>query len=210
MSYIKYPRTFHLPWSEGATNDDKVLKNVDYFLNKEVMVSVKLDGENASLYNNYLHARSIDSKDHPSRHWLKQLQQQIGYKIPDNWRICGENLFAQHSIPYNNLPSYFLAFSIWNENNICLSWDDTVDFLNELELLHVPILYHGIWDEEKIKQCFIGNTEYGKQEGYVVRIADSFNYNDFNKYVAKFVRKSHVQTDNHWMHSEVIKNKLKL
>ena len=208
MNY-KYPRTFHLPWSEGATNDDKVLKNVNNFIGKEVMVSLKMDGEGVSIYNNYLHARSLDSKDHPSRHWIKQLQQNIRYKIPEGWRICGENLFAQHSIHYNNLTSYFLAFSIWDENNICLNWDDTVDFLSEWELCHVPILYRGIWDEEKIKKCFTGNSEYGEQEGYVVRLVESFKYEDFSKCVAKFVRKNHVQTNDHWMHSEVIKNELK-
>lgn len=208
MNY-KYPRTLHLPWSEGATNDDKVLKNVNNFMGKEVIVSLKLDGENVSIYNNYLHARSLDSKDHSSRHWIKQLQQNMGYKIPEGWRICGENLFARHSISYENLPSYFLAFSIWDENNTCLNWDDTVDFLNEWELCHVPILYRGIWDEEKIKKCFTRNSEYGEQEGYVIRLINSFDYNDFNKCIAKFVRKNHVQTNDHWMHNEVIKNKLR-
>ena len=210
MNYIKYPRTFHLPWSEGSTSDDKTLKDVDHFLNVEVVVTEKLDGENSNLYNNYFHARSLDGRDHVSRHWLKQLQQQIGYQIPDGWRICGENLYAQHSISYDNLPSYFLAFSIWDENNICLNWDDTVDFLNELNLFHVPILYRGIWNEEKIKQCFTGISQCGGiQEGYVIRIVNSFHYDDFEKCVAKFVRKNHVQTDDHWIHGEITKNKLR-
>jgi len=43
-------------------------------------------------------------------------------------------------------------------------------------------------------------------EGYVVRIAERFNYNEFNKSVAKYVRKNHVQNDKHWMNSEIIKN----
>ena len=208
MNYIKYPRTFHLPWSEGATNDDKILKNIDHFLNKEIVVTEKYDGENVNLYNDYLHARSLNSKDHILRHWIKQLQQQIGYKIPDGWRICGENLYAQHSIFYDNLPSYFLSFSIW-DNNTCLNWDDTIDFLNELNLISVPILYRGIWNEEKVKQCFTGISQYGKiQEGYVVRVVDSFSYENFNKCVAKFVRKNHIQTNNNWMYREVIKNKI--
>ncbi|MEL7307213.1 MAG: RNA ligase family protein, partial [Pseudomonadota bacterium] len=43
--------------------------------------------------------------------------------------MCGENLYARHSISYNNLPSYFMAFSVWNELNQCLSWQDTKQFL---------------------------------------------------------------------------------
>lgn len=47
MSYIKYPRTFHLPWSLGATSDDKVLKNVDHFEGTCVVITEKMDGENS-------------------------------------------------------------------------------------------------------------------------------------------------------------------
>ena len=31
-----------------------------------------------------------------------------------------------HSIAYDALPAHFLVFSIWNERNECLSWDETV------------------------------------------------------------------------------------
>ena len=31
MNYTKYGRTFHCPWSEGATNDDKVHKDMSAF-----------------------------------------------------------------------------------------------------------------------------------------------------------------------------------
>ena len=42
-----------------------------------------------------------------------------------------------------------------------------------------------------------------------VRIADEFSISDFGISVAKFVRENHVQTDQHWMHSEIIYNELK-
>ena len=43
---IKYPRTFHLPWSPGATSDDKMLKSIEHFIGKEVVITEKMDGEN--------------------------------------------------------------------------------------------------------------------------------------------------------------------
>lgn len=46
-------------------------------------------------------------------------------------------------------------------------------------------------------------------EGYAIRLDEGFYLNEFNKSVAKFVRKNHVQTDNHWMEQEIVKNKLK-
>lgn len=71
---------------------------------------------------NGFHARSVDSRHHISRDWLAQFHSSIAYNIPEGWRICGEYLYAKHSIFYENLPSYFLGFSIWNEKkmNACL------------------------------------------------------------------------------------------
>jgi hypothetical protein len=68
----------------------------------------------------------------------------------------------------------------------------------------VPVLYEGIFDEEIIKNLKINDS----MEGYVVRNSDSFPYSESKHNVAKFVRANHVTTENHWMHSEVIPNKL--
>lgn len=204
---VKYPRTYHLPFSLGVTSDDKMLKNTSCFEGMDVVITEKMDGENTTIYSDAFHARSLDSRNHPSRNWIAKIQGEIGYKIPKNWRICGENLYAKHSISYNNLPSYFLAFSIWDENNICLDWDSTVEFLNELEIHHPTVLYRGVYSEENVKKI-IKSLDLDVQEGFVVRLAKSFKYDDFSKSVAKFVRKGHVQTDEHWMHKEIIKNEV--
>lgn len=207
---VKYPRTFHLPWSRSYTNDDKVLKHVQHFEGKEVVVTEKMDGENTTLYRDYLHARSIDSKDHPSRHWIKMFHSMLSGSIPEGWRLCGENMFAQHSIHYQELSSYFLLFSIWNERNTCLAWDETEAWAKRHMIETVPVLYQGIWNEEAIKKCYTKQSVFGgEQEGFVVRLADEFHYDDFIYSAAKFVRKNHVQTDEHWMNKPVIPNTLK-
>ena len=205
----KYPRTFHIPGSPGATSDDKILSNLNHFEGKEVVITEKMDGENTTLYPDYIHARSLDSNNHPSRDWVKQFQGKIGYKIPNGLRICGENVFATHSIKYNKLPSYFLVFSIW-ECDTCLSWEETAYFCQELELHTVPVLYKGIFEEQKlIEKFFSGNSSYGgEQEGFVIRLARGFNQAEFSKSIAKYVRPNHVQTDTHWMQKSVIPNKL--
>ena len=86
-----------------------------------------MDGENTSLYQNAYHARSVESRGHPSRSRVKSFHAQIQGDIPSGWRICGENLYATHSIKYENLKSYFLGFSVWNEQNMCLSWEETTE-----------------------------------------------------------------------------------
>ena len=211
---MKYPRTFHLPWSLGYTSDDKVLKDMSCFEGNTFIITEKMDGENSTLAREYYHARSLDSKDHPSRSWIKQFHASIKRDIPEGWRICGENLYAKHSISYDNLKSYFYCFSIWDENNYCLSWKETVEFCQLLGIEHVPILRDDFMWTEWVPRLMEDHDWTGynpaTMEGYVVRNSDGFVYEDFGDNVAKFVRPNHVTTDTHWMHSEVIPNKLKV
>lgn len=200
---VKYPRTFHLPWSLGATNDDKVLNTIDHFIGKQITVTEKMDGENTTLYSDGMHARSLDSNSHESQSFVKQLQGEIGHLIPNNFRICGENLFAKHSIHYENLPSYFLVFSVW-ENDRCLSWSDTCEWAALLGLTTVPVLFQGTWSLPDVQACYDANN--AAQEGYVVRLSDSFLFENFKNSIAKFVRQNHVQTDKHWKSQQIVKN----
>ncbi|AWB43739.1 2'-5' RNA ligase [Paenibacillus sp. CAA11] len=207
---MKYPKTMHLPWSRSYTDDDKILRDVKAFEGKEVVVTEKMDGENTTMYLDYIHARSIDSKDHLSRHVVKTIHAGIKYRIPEGFRLCGENVYAKHSIRYEQLPSYFMLFSIWDDRNVCLSWGDTEALAEELGLPTVPVLYRGPWDETLIRQeCYTGKSVCGgEQEGYVVRLADAFPYDEFKQSLAKFVRKNHVQTDEHWLSKPVEPNGL--
>lgn len=208
--YVKYPRTYHLPWSPGATDDDKIIKNTSIFEGNNVVVTRKMDGENFSGYTNYCHARSVDGRNHPSRDWVKNFWSQRSYELPRSWRVCCENMYAVHSIKYDNLESYLLGFSIWDENNTCLSWEDTKLWFDLLDIPMVPTLYEGKYDEKIIKDLYDPKTDWEKHEGYVIRNADSFHYKDFRLNVAKFVREDHVRTIKHWMHGQKIKpNKLK-
>lgn len=202
----KYPKTFHLPWSPGTSRDDKIQANTDSFTGKEVVVSLKMDGENTTIYKDCFHARSIDSSYHETRTWVARLHSNISIFMEDGVRICGENLYAKHSIHYEDLSSYFYIFSIWKDD-LCLSWDHTQGMCGKLGLVTVPVIYSGIFDKNKIDKSF---QNYAKNhEGYVVRLAESFNLNQFNISVAKYVRENHVQTSDHWMNSKIIKNKLK-
>ena len=202
----KYPRTYHFPFSEGATSDDKILNDTHIFDNKKVVITEKMDGENTSIYNGYFHARSLDSKHNSYHSWLAQFVSNFSYNIPDGYRVCGEYLYAKHSIGYDNLKSYFYGFSVWNGEK-CLSWNETMEWFELLGIIPVPILYVGVFNEDIVKRIAQETVNRGG-EGIVVRLFDSFMYDDFSKSVAKFVRKNHVQTTKHWSLSEIEVNKL--
>jgi len=191
--YVKYPRTYHLPWSPGITKDDRVVKNVSVFEGREVVVTAKMDGENTTMYNDYIHARSLSDKKHWSKSWIKNFHAGISGDIPENMRLVVENLYAKHSIKYDDLESYCYGISAWTDLT-CLDWDNTTEWFTLLGIPTVPILYRGSWDEQKIRSIVL---DYNKQEGYVVRVTDSFHYKDFSRSIAKFVRKNHVKPDEH-------------
>lgn len=206
---VKYPRTHHLPWSPGKTDDDRVMEDLSRFEGKEVIVSAKMDGENTTWYKDYLHARSLEYSNHPSRNWVKALHAQVQYDIPDGWRICGENLQAKHSIKYENLPSYFMVFSIWNERNECLSWDETTEWAKLLNLETVPVLFREVWASDFEQKLKAYKFDEERVEGYVVRVSNLFHYKDFRHVVGKYVRKHHVQTHGHWAHRQIELNGLR-
>lgn len=200
-----YPRTRHLPWSPGATADDLRVTDLSGLCGREVVVTEKLDGENTTLYADGLHARSLDSAHHPSRTWVKALQARIGHAVPAGWRVCGENMFARHSLAYDDLDSFFYGFSVWDADGRCLGWDRTVELLRGLGVPVPRVLWRGVFDEKALRAL---RLDLGRQEGYVVRVVDGFAADEFGARVAKWVRAGHVRTDTHWMHAAVVENGL--
>lgn len=199
----KYPRTYHLDFSKQIHSDDKIIKTLDHLSKKEIIITEKLDGENTSIYKDYFHARSLDSQHNFTRNWIKQLHSIIGYQIPDGWRLCGENVNYLHSIAYKDLESFFYLFSIWDENNQRLHWDEMILFANELDLATPHVFYRGNYDLDVIKDL-AKNFDTENKEGFVVSTVEGFHYDDFDKYVTKWVRANHVQPNQdgvvqHWL-----------
>lgn len=209
MNMYKYPRTPHLPFSESHTDDDKTLESDEKFYDfEEVVVTIKMDGENTTVYpDGTFHARSLDCRHHDYQSWLLNYIQYWAYQIPEKHRICGEYLYARHSIEYNELDSYYMAFSLWN-NSVCCSWDESVKLFDKLGIYHVPVIFTGKYDTAKIKELAKQVISDG-HEGIVVRDAKAFNYGFFDAHVAKYVRANHVQTDKHWLSQEIVQNGLK-
>ena len=207
-NHVKFPRTYHLPWSPGLTKDDRQMSADDPFKGQEVVATIKMDGENTSIYNDGIHARSLIYEPHPSRNWPKVLAGRISHDIPDGWRVCGENLWAEHSIAYKQLDDFFLVFSIWTEKNVCLSWDDTKEWCSLLGLKMVSTIYEGLGDRKNIEHLFKPTYNGDPCEGYVVRLKTSFPYSAYRSAVGKYVRANHVQTHGHWMRQVVTPNKL--
>lgn len=198
---VRYPRTFHHPASPGGGDDDRYLRDVSAFEGHEVVVTAKLDGESTTMMSDCVYARSPDSKYHPTRTRVTALHGQVAHLIPDRWRVCGENLQGLHAIAYRDLPSPFFVFAVYDERNVALSWDDTVEVANMLGLPLAPVLYRGVFDESAILSLVDTPPPWADQaEGLVCRFAGEIAYRDWCASSFKWVRPDHTRPhDQHWM-----------
>ena len=83
-----------------------------------------------------------------------------------------------------------------------------------LDVVPVPILYDGPWHDGLVEELARG-IDPVRQEGFVIRLADEMPYplglGDRGRFftgVAKWVRRSHVATTEHWMSGPVVPNEV--
>ena len=201
----KYNRTYHLPWSPGSTNDDRISDNVELLLGTEIIITEKLDGENCGMTDEGVYARSHAT--FTTSAWSREVRQlhklSVEDELGDGVFLFGENMEGIHSIEYSNLESYFYIFGI-RDNDIWIPWEKVEEYSYLLDIPTVPVLFKGVVNSAKELQQIVEDlvskpSELGGQiEGIVVRTAGMFHNDDFADNVMKWVRKGHVSTDVHW------------
>ncbi len=201
---MKYPKTYHLEWSKGTNDDDKVQYDLSGIIGCPIIITEKLDGSNACITKGGIYGRShAEYSRNPWDREMWNIHNKIGDSLHDGLQIFGENMEGIHSIEYKNLKSYFYIFGI-REYDRWLSWEEVEEYSYLLDLPVVPILYKGITDSvtelKKLTESFMQNDSKlgGELEGLVVRKQGDFYDTDFETSVLKMVRSNHVQTDENW------------
>lgn len=220
MDSPKYNRTFHLPWSKGCTNDDKMAASVEKLIGVPIVITEKMDGSNTSIEAAGCFSRShAGAPTHASFDGLKMLHAEVGYQIPPDMQFFGEWCFALHSIAYSELPGYFLLFGIReldSEDAFWYAWEEVEEYSEYFELPTVPVLFKGTVSSEKELQQLVESFMTqpsacgGIREGVVARVQREFKDSEFAECVMKCVRANHVQTSEHWKDQVIVRNKLKL
>ena len=214
------PSMKHLPWSQENARQQKWLDESDareMFEGREIVIMEKMDGANACMTKENVYARSHSGEPHREEwDYLKKFHsEKYMHKIPENMAIFGEYLYARHSIKYEELPNYFLAFGVYHEpSGRWLSWQKTKKVANLVGVPTAPVIEKTIigekdeWPKHSIVNEYPhiegrkpeGTSEFGDtREGYVIRNADSFKLDKLTENMAKCVREDHVQTEElHW------------
>lgn len=220
MESPKYNRTFHFPFSPGATNDDKIATSMDKLIGTPIVITEKMDGSNTSIESRGCFARThASTPTHASFNQFKALHASIKHMILEHTQLFGEWCYAKHSIEYSELPGYFLLFNVRYLNDDSPpnwgAWWEVETWAKEIGVPTVPVLFKGTVSSEKelkelVESLMIQPSACGGiREGVVVRVQRQFNDDEFSTCIMKCVRANHVQTSDHWKDQEIIKNKLK-
>ena len=197
----KFPRIAHLPWSPGATSDDRRLENVDRFIGRTVLVTEKLDGANVCFTSEQVYARSHSGPPKgPMFDRLKAVHAAMAPRIDGYLSVFCEWCMYVHSTEYEDLPSppLFVIGIRDDDTRTWWSWKDTNEYANEIGLQVPPLMsemtVHGDADLRKMVEVCAGRpSSYGKRcEGVVVRVPGPVADEHFGKFFAKHVNAGFV------------------
>ncbi|MCS4165860.1 MULTISPECIES: RNA ligase family protein [Sphingobacterium] len=219
MESTKYGRTYHFPFSPGTSSDDRFnqhyWKDIQSF--HKLLFTEKLDGE-----NNCLSRRGVFARSHAApttSPWTAQLREhwsRLNNDL-DDLEFFGENLYAVHSIEYVQLEHYYYVFAARIKDQ-WLSWEEVTFYASLFDLPTVPVLKLEIVKDltelelrRSVENLAMQSSIFGSvdpkteeactMEGLVCRNVDAYAVSEFQHNVFKYVRKGHVQTDEHWTKS---------
>jgi hypothetical protein len=205
MTPPKYPRTFHWPWSQQVHDDDSYHQDPSFFVGRDVNITEKLDGGNTALNAGLVYARSTGQE--ATQGWFAHVKKYHAWKtatLDPSITVYGEDLAALHSVDYKlPMDETYKVFQI-REGDEFMSTYGMVTTAASLGMAVVPSLFYGQfksveeitrWFETEIKKPSAFGTT---REGFVMSTTYGFMADEFSQHVCKYVRKNHVQTDEHW------------
>lgn len=220
--FHKFPSTPHLAWlGPAGIRGDKLLSpiEVEAFLSREVIVEEKIDGANLGItrdasgqlhYQNrgaYLEGQLVGQWK-PLRGWASKHYASFLEHLPLEVTIYGEWCHAKHSIAYDRLPDYFLAFDCYDHRKSAFWSTSRRNALCEkLRLTPVPYLKKGHLTLKEATQLAIGPSQFSRneREGIYLRLEND----RFLEKRAKIVAPHFTQAiGEHWSKGAIEANQL--
>lgn len=156
IDQFSYPEIYHFPWSKRNNQGDLgietfsrygVIPSIQQFEGLQIVVTEKYSDKCLSLHQN-LSSQLLENK------WDKRFS-----KLPQEYKIIGRNLKKGNIL----FIEWFEVISIFDENNVCLSWEEIEFYCKLLNFRMIQVIWKGIWDLDFIKNL------NNKQEGYILR-----------------------------------------
>lgn len=184
--FVKFPSTPHLAWlSTAQFRKDKVLSptEVDAILTSDVTVEEKLDGANigfgvagsgelAIQNRGTILGPNSHAQFAPLWNWLATRRADLTAALGSRLVLFGEWCFARHSCYYDRLPDWFLAFDVYDHDELAFWSVVRRDGLCEKLGLHrVPRIASGRFSQQQLVRLLERQSAFGPErvEGLYVR-----------------------------------------
>ena len=211
--FFRFPHTSHIAWlGAGTPRDDKVLSHeeVTALLAHPVVVEEKLDGANMGISFNadgVLHVQNRGqylNKPYGGQfarlqEWLVIREDAFFDALGDQLILFGEWCAAQHSLDYETLPDWYLAFDVYDRaTGRFWSTRRRHELAQKLQVREVPRVSMGQTSVKELTEWVNSHRSHyreGSLEGVVVRHEDD----DWLLNRGKLVRPDFVQSiEEHW------------
>jgi ATP-dependent RNA circularization protein (DNA/RNA ligase family) len=211
--FFRFPHIPHLAWlGSGTPRDDKVLPAADAnaLLSGEVVIEEKLDGANLGVSvaedgglrlqnrGQYL-VPPFGGQFSRATAWVERRQDELAPALGNDLILFGEWCAARHSIVYDHLPDWFLAFDVY-DRAAGRFWSVVRrnTWVNRLGIPVVPALTRRRTTLAEVKTLVMTRTSHfgaTPLEGVVIRRDGA----EFLEQRAKLVRPDFAQAiEEHW------------
>ena len=219
--FYKFPST---PYIFLDNSTQKKQKNyltdseIEVFLSNNITIEEKIDGANLGISfdsngNILLQNRGEFLKEpfygqwKPLKQWIHLHEDELFDILNDKYILYGEWCYACHSIKYDKLPDWFMAFDLYDkQNQRFLSVYKRNKIIKDTTLSIVPKLGYGLCTKEELLEFFsISKVGNSNSEGIYLRLDSS----DWLLKRAKMVRPDFIQQiEEHWSRKSLEKNAL--
>ena len=226
----QYPRTPHLPHKPNTQREDLVASDKEVaciFTSTYVVVEEKIDGANVGMAKFDGHPIIRNHNYILNKGYQKQTPAKLQFKSIWTWyykhehlfdkladlagpvSVYGEWMIAQHGLEYDLLPSWFIAFDVYNyEEGKFMNPMQGSMLLKEVGFCTVPQLLKGTVDNYEQLEAFCQQpspfTTKGLREGLYVKVSDEKWIIDRFKMVREGFKQGGL-----WSTKEIKKNQIK-
>jgi len=219
---VKYPRTQHWFGSKGVTDLSEQFDwreaGVEF-----VVIEEKFDGTGVAIFVDngrirITHRGTNVSGEEYSRllRLVAAYQNEIYSVLTDRYVMFGEYLCAQHTIRYDQLPSFFFETDIYDrERGVFLSTEARHALLDGI-VPSVPVLFQGNPEDFGWDGNLVGPSLYSSidnREGLFVKVELTDGTKGVTERMCKFVDPAFLQrieaSGSHWKHRAFVPNQLR-
>lgn len=222
--FFRFPHTPHLAWlGEEIPRADKVMtpEEARELLHVPVVIEEKLDGANLGLSLGTEGIRAQNRGRYLERpfagqfvrlaDWLTLHEDALGAVLGEGQILFGEWCAARHSLYYDNLPDWFIAFDLYDQREQAFWSHERRDALcAEIGLASVPEVDYGITRlDSLVSRLKTSQSRCGDipPEGFVIRRESG----GCLQARAKLIQPQFVQhIDQHWSRRAIEWNRVQL